>query len=142
MGNEDQNLATVTAESPRPALDAEMYACALCVEGLEPLKADPRSLGRVLHFITSRYLDGLITRRDEIDAEIKAVQEKAARQKYGVEDETLVEFMDASGMVTFSAPWNSIQAQAAFNSGATVRKAQLSSARNGDTNAGLGGEVK
>lgn len=127
MENQSKELADQSHESPRPALDSEMYAVAMCLEGLEPLRDQPNSLMRVIAFIGSRYVDNLKERRDKIDAEIKAVNERVARAKYEVAEDVLVDVVKADGSVGFSGPWNSIQVQAAWRAGAQVRKAQHTS---------------
>lgn len=66
----------------KETLDAEMYAIAMCIEGLEPLADNPRALRRVFDFIGMRYLDNLQQQLTKLDAEIKIVNERLARSKY------------------------------------------------------------
>lgn len=69
-------------------LDAEMYAIAMCIEGLEPIAGNPRALHRVFDFIGHRYIDNLQRQLARLDAEIKVVSERLAQQKYQVKDAT------------------------------------------------------
>lgn len=108
--------------SPGPALDSEMYAIALCVEGLEAVKDEPHSLNRVLHFLTSRYLEGLIARLKQLDAEIDVLQKKIAREKYSTDTGVMVDVISDDGTVSFSGEWGSIEVQAAWRSGCRVGK--------------------
>lgn len=66
----------------KQSLDPEMYAIAMCIEGLEPIKDNPRALSRVLDLIANRYIDNLQRQLARLDAEIKVVSEKLAHQKY------------------------------------------------------------
>jgi superfamily II helicase len=68
--------------STDPQVDAEMYAIAMCVEELEPLISKPRSLTRVLNFLADRYIENMKSELARLDAEIKVVNERLARQKY------------------------------------------------------------
>lgn len=72
----------------RENLDAEMYAIAMCIEGLEPLADNPRALHRVFDFIGHRYIDNLQRQLVRLDAEIKVVSERLAQQKYQTTDAT------------------------------------------------------
>lgn len=83
--SQPENLASPTtmgiAVDPL-TLDAEMYAIAMCIEGLEPLKEKPQSLCRVIGYIGSRYVENLKEQLARLDAEIKVVNERLAKQKY------------------------------------------------------------
>lgn len=128
QGLRSKTVAAETADlvsgedAQRPSLDSEMYAIALCVEGLEAVKGNPHSLNRVLHFLTSRYLEGLVARRNAIDAEIQVLQKKIAREKYATDTDVMVDVIGDDGKPSFSGEWGSVEVQAAWRSGCRVGK--------------------